>query len=102
VKDEIVKAIENVKANGVDEQVLANTKSNLKYSFAMSIDNPDAIANSICHYISLTGDPETVNRLYALYDKVTVQDVKDVANKYFVPTGLTIATISPDAEGGVN
>lgn len=102
VEDEIVKALENVKANGVDEKVLSDTKSNLKYRFAMSIDNPDAIANSICHYISLTGDPETVNRLYALYDKVTVQDVKDVANKYFVPTGLTIATISPDAEGGVN
>jgi zinc protease len=102
VKDEIVKALENVKANGVDEKVLSDTKSNLKYRFAMSIDSPDAIANSLCHYISLTGDPETVNRLYALYDKVTVQDVKDVANKYFVPTGLTIATISPDAEGGVN
>lgn len=101
VKDEIVKAIENVKANGVDEEVLSDTKSNLKYRFAMSIDNPDAIANSICHYISLTGDPETVNRLYAQYDKVTVQEVKDVANNYFVPTGLTIATISPDAEGGV-
>jgi zinc protease len=101
VKDEIVKEIENVKANGVDEQVLANTKSNLKYRFAMSIDNPDRIANSLCHYISLTGEPETVNRLYALYDKVTVKDVQDVANKYFVSTGLTIATISPDEEGGV-
>lgn len=101
VKDEMVKAIENVKINGVDEEVLANTKSNLKYRFAMSIDNPDRIANSLCHYISLSGDPETVNRLYALYDKVTAKDVTDVANQYFVPTGLTIATISPDAEGGV-
>jgi zinc protease len=102
VKDEIIKAIENVKANGVNEKLLSETKSHLKYNFAMGIDNPSAIANSLCSYITLTGDPESLNRLYALYDKVTVDDIKMVIEKYFVPTGLTIATISPDAEGGVN
>jgi len=101
VKDEIVKAIENVKTNGVDEEILAKTKSNLKYSFAMGIDNPSRIANSLCHYIMLTGDPESLNRLYALYDKVRIEDVKMVAKKYFTPNGLTIATITEDAEGGL-
>lgn len=101
VKDEIVKAIENVKKNGVDEQILAKTKSRLKYSFAMSIDNPSTIANSLAHYIYLTGDPESLNRLYAMYDKVTVDDVKAAATKYFIPAALTIGTISADAEGGV-
>lgn len=102
VKDEIVKAIEDVQQNGVDEEVLKNTKSNLKYRFAMQIDNPDAIANSLCHYIQLTGDPETINRLYAQYEKVSVEDIKKVANKYFTPSGLTVATISEDETGGVN
>jgi zinc protease len=101
VKDEVVKALQNVQANRVDEKLLADTKSNLKYSFAMRIDNPDAIANTLCHYIALTGDPETINRVYDLYDKVTVDDVKATAAKYFIPTGLTVATISEDAEGGV-
>ncbi len=77
VKDEIVKAINDVKENGVDEKILSDTKSNLKYSYAMGIDNPDAIANSLAHYIMLTGDPESLNSLYALYDKVTVEDIKD-------------------------
>lgn len=101
VKDEIVKAIENVKANGVDDKLLSETKSHLKYSFAMGIDDPSAIANSLAHYTALTGDPESLNRLYNLYDKVTVDDIEMVAKKYYVPTGLTIATISSDAEGGV-
>lgn len=101
VKDEIVKALNEVKHNGVDEKVLVNTKLRLKYSFAMSIDNPTTIANSVAHYIYLTGDPESLNRLYALYDKVTVEDLMMVAKKYFVPSSLTIATISADAEGGV-
>ena len=101
VKDEIVKAIDSVKTNGVDEKLLQDTKSNLKYSFAMSIDNPDAIANSVAHYIYLTGNPESINKLYAMYDKVTVVDLKMVVNKYYVKKGLTIATISADENGGV-
>ena len=67
----------------------------------MNIDNPDAIANSVSHYIYLTGDPESLNRSYALYEKVTVDDLKKAAKKYYVETGLTIATISPDEKGGV-
>jgi len=98
VKEEIIKAVENVKKNGVDLKVLQDTKSNLKYSFAMGIDDPDAIANSIAHYIYLTGDPESLNRLYALYDKVTVEDVINAAKKYFVPEHLTTATISPTVD----
>lgn len=101
VKDEIVAAIEEVKVNGVDQKTLNRTKSNLKYNFAMGIDTPDNIANSLSHYIQLTGDPESLNRLYSLYDQVTVDDVKMVANKYFVPTGLTVATISEMEVGGV-
>jgi len=101
IKDEIVKAIENVKINGVDKNILSKTKSNLKYSFAMGIDNPSRIANSLCHYIMLTGDPESLNRLYALYDQVTVEDVKMVAEKYLTPNTLTIATITDDEEGGL-
>ncbi|MCH7770006.1 MAG: insulinase family protein [Bacteroidetes bacterium] len=101
VKDEIIKAIDEIKKNGVDEKLLTETKSNLKYSFAMSIDNPDAIANSIAHYIYLTGDPESINRLYAQYEKVTNEDIKMVVNQYYVKNGLTIATISADKEGGV-
>ena len=67
----------------------------------MSIDNPSTIANSLAHYIYLTGDPEALNKLYAMYDTVTVDDIKRIASKYFVPSGLTVSTISADAEGGV-
>ncbi|PCI75943.1 MAG: peptidase M16, partial [SAR86 cluster bacterium] len=101
VKDEIVNAIDAVRTDGVDLATLNSVKSNLKYSFAMSIDNPAAIANSLAHYIMLTGEPESINRLYAQYDRVSVDDLKDVAAKYFVESGLTIATISEDDVGGV-
>jgi len=101
VKDAIVAEIEKVKKEGVSQADLDRAKSNLKYSFAMNIDTPDNIANSLSHYIQLTGDPESVNRIYLQYDKVTNEDIKMVAQKYFVSKGLTIATISGMETGGV-
>ncbi|HEY6435102.1 MAG TPA: insulinase family protein, partial [Ignavibacteriaceae bacterium] len=101
VRDQITIAIEEIKKNGVDQVILEETKSNLKYSYAMSIDNPDAIANSLSHYIYLTGDPESINKAYLLYDEVTIEDIEKVANKYYVDNALIIATISSDENGGV-
>jgi zinc protease len=101
VMSEIEKAIAGVKTEDVDSALLERTKSKLKYGFAMGIDTPGAIAQSLGHYIQLTGDPESINRLYALYDKVTVEDIKMVANKYFNPDHLTIATISDDELGAL-
>ena len=101
VMGEIDKAIDRVKTEDVDAALLERTKSNLKYGFAMGIDTPGAIAQSLGHYIQLTGDPESINRLYALYDKVTAEDLKIVANKYFNPEHLTIATISDDELGAL-
>jgi len=98
---EIEKAIEKVKTQDVNPEILASTKSNLKYTFAMGIDTPGSIARSLSHYIQLTGDPESINRLYALYDKVTAEDVRMVANKYFNMDHLTIATISDDELGAL-
>ena len=99
VKGEIEKAIAKVQTQGVEPALLDRTKSHLKYSFAMSIDTPSAIANSLSHYIQLTGDPESINRLYAMYDRVSAADVQKVAQHYFKPEHLTIATISDAATG---
>ena len=101
VMEEIEKAIAKVKKEDVDEELLQRTKSNLKYGYAMGMDTPGAIASSLSHYIQLTGDPESVNRLYALYDQVTLDDIKMVANKYFKPEHMTIATISEDELGAM-
>jgi len=100
VANEIFSTIEKLKTNGVDKKVLDKTKSNLKYSFAMGIDSPTSIANSLAHYIQISGNPETVNKVYTMYDKVTIDDIKMVAKKYFTKDGLTISTISEDELGG--
>ena len=101
VKDEIAKVLENAKTVPLDPKKLADTKSNIKYSFAMRLDSPDQIANSLAQYIWLTGNPESLNNYYALYDKVTAADIMAAAKKYFNFNAMTIATIGPGDEGNV-
>jgi zinc protease len=101
VKDEIVKTLEKAKTTIVDDNTLAETKMHLRNSYAMSIDNPTSIAESLSHYTWITGDPESLNRLYSQYEKVTANDLMMVAKKYFNANTLTVGTIGPNETGGV-
>jgi len=101
VKEEIDKALELIKTQPVDEVLLSQTKSNLKYSAAMNMDSPSSIAGSLTFYIWLTGNPESLNNIYKSYDKVTPEDIIRAAKKYFVADHLTISTISSKKEGGI-
>jgi len=97
VKDQIITAIEKAKTTPADATILADAKSRLRYSFAMGMDSPTNIAEAISSYIWVTGDPESINNAYVMYDNITAQDIMNVAKKYYINTGLTIATISGDA-----
>ncbi|MAX24277.1 MAG: peptidase M16 [Phycisphaeraceae bacterium] len=96
VKNEIDELIEKLKSEPVDSVELEQTKSHMKYGYAMNIDNPDAIANSLAWQVWLTGNPATVNKTYANYDKVTPEVIMDVANRFLVSSKLTVSTISSD------
>lgn len=97
VRDAIFAEIEKRKKTPVDEQLLADTKSHMRYSFAMRLNNPDNIATTLGHYLQLTGDPETVNRVYDLYSRVTAEDVMAAAVKYFRIDNRTVVILT---EGG--
>jgi zinc protease len=96
VKDEILKELTKLKTVPVSQEIVDETKMRLKYSFAMGMDSPTNIAEALSYYIWVTGDPESINRAYAMYDKITPQDIMNMANKYYLTSTLTIATISGD------
>jgi zinc protease len=101
IKDELQRTLEEAKTKPIDPKKMADIKSFLKYSFAMRLDSPDQIAGSIGQFVWLSGNPESLNNYYALFDKVTARDIMNAAKKYFVPESLTISTIGPNATGGV-
>ena len=96
IKEEMMKALEKAKTVPFTKSEIDEAKMRLKYSFAMGMDSPGRIAESLSYYTWVTGDPESLNRAYAMYDKVTAEDMMAAATKYFKPETLTITTISPD------
>jgi zinc protease len=98
VSDAIMAAIEDAKAKPVSAERLASVKAHMKYEFAMGLDNADHIANMMATYIELTNDPESVNAFYALYDKVTADDITSVAKKYFTENNKTTLVLKNQAQ----
>jgi zinc protease len=96
VKDRITETLEKAKIENPDLKAMEAARMNIKNSFRMRIDNPTAIAENLSFFTWLSGDPESLNRYYANYDKVTPADLQRVAKKYFTPERLTIGTISPN------
>lgn len=94
VRDQIYAAIERAKTTPVSAEKLAEIKSFLRYSYALGLDNADAIARSIAHYVQITGEPDAVNRVYDMYEKVTPEDIMMVANKYFSPNNRTVVLMT--------
>jgi len=94
VQSAIEKALDDLQSTPIAAERLDKVKSHLKYSYAMGLNTAGAVARNLAHYIALTGDPEAVNRVYAIYDRITPQDVQAAARKYFVRTGRTVVTLA--------
>ncbi len=102
VKQAILQTLEDAKTKPVSAERLNAIKSHVKYDFAMSLNNPDRVANILAVYISLTGDPQTVNRLYATYEGVTAGDIMAAAQKYFSPENRTTLLLTQQKTQEVN
>ena len=98
VRDAIIAEIDRMKIESVDEATLAATKSHMRYAFVRGLDNPASVAETLGHYLQLTEDPETVNRVYRLYDAVTAEDIRRLATTYFPESNRTVATLTPEGQ----
>lgn len=102
VRVRLLEEVDRVTAELAEAERLEATKSHMKYRFLLSLDTADSVANTMAHYLSLTNDPQTVNRVYELYDRVTAEDVRRLAKEYFRPNNRTIVTLeqAADVKGG--
>ena len=97
VRAAILDQVERLHTEPFDEERLDATKSHMKYRFLMGMDNANSVASSLSHYLALTGDPQTINRVYELYDAVTPESLNEVARKYLKTESRTTVTLEPAA-----
>lgn len=97
VRQALLAEVNRVSEEPVSEGELAATKSHMKYDFLLRMDTAEAVAETMAHYLSLTNDPATVNRVHALYDQVSAESVRELARRYLVPESRTIVTLTEAA-----
>jgi len=96
VRRRIAAALAEAAKTPIDSARLDTIKSHLRYAFANSIQSPDAVANMIAQTVAITGRPESVNELYAAFDRLTLADLQRVAQRYFLPANETVITLETE------
>ena len=98
VRQQILKTYQRYATEPVPQAELDSTRSRLRYGFALAMNSSEAIASSLAGYIGLRRTPLTIDKLFALYDTITPEDIRDMAAKYFVDSHRTIVTLSTKKE----
>lgn len=93
VRDQILATLDGFRKAPMPGPRLEAVKSHLRYRFALSLDNSQSIAATVARYVALRRTPETINRLYETYARITPEDVQAAALKYFTDNARTIVTL---------
>ena len=99
IKNEILKTYEKYKTDLIPQKQLDETRSRLRYGFVLGMNSNDAIAGTMARYISLKRSPETIDKLFALYNSITPEDIRNTAKKYFKETNQTTITLATKTGG---
>ena len=94
VRDEIVKTYQTYTKDLIDQKQLDETRSRMRYGFVMGMDSNDAIAGTLARFVALRRSPETIDKLFALYDSITPEDIRAAAAKYFIEKNQTVVTLA--------
>jgi zinc protease len=100
VREQVLATLKRYTQEQIPQAKLDATRSRLRYSIALQMDSSTAIAGTLAPYIALRRTPETMNKLFALYEQVTPEDIRAAAARYFVERNRTIVTLSTKTGNG--
>jgi len=93
VREQILATFKSFTDEPVSQAKLDATRSRIRYEFALAMDSSSAIANIVATYVGLRRTPETINKLFSLYQQVTPEDIRAVADQHFTDNNRTIVTL---------
>lgn len=94
VRDEIIKTYQRFATEPVPQKQLDETRSRQRYAFSMAMDSNDAIAGTLAQFVALHRSPETIDKVFALYDSITPEDIRAAAQTYFAEKNQTVVTLA--------
>jgi zinc protease len=97
VREQVLATFARFTKETVEQTKLDATRSRMRYSFALRMNSSPAIAAALAPYVLLRRTPDTINRVFAVYQEVTPQDIRAMAAKYFTGNNRTIVTLATKA-----
>jgi zinc protease len=98
IESTVYDELEKVKAQSVSDQELEKAKNILLATFYRQMKTIDGRANTLGTFEVFFGDYNKLFSAAADYGKVTKDDVRRVAHRYFGEKNRTVATLAPEAE----
>ena len=93
IKEQINKICEE----GITENELKKAKKKLKASFAENSETVSDIAENIGFYMTVCNKLEYVEEYINIIDKITAEDIKNIAQKYINTNYATISILMPES-----
>ncbi len=93
VEQDIQQTVERFREELVDETLLSDTKSNMRYGFLMGLETAQNVAFAMMTSVVNTGGIEAVNDYYRTLDSITAEDVREAARRYLMENGKTVVTM---------
>jgi zinc protease len=82
IKEEILKEINNLIANGITDDELQRSKNSIKSSYIYSLQKLDTVIDHMNHYNFFLGEPDSFLFDIKRYEEVTKEDVIAAAKKF--------------------
>ena len=98
VEKAIYEEIEKIKKEGVSDKELQKVKNQEVIGFYNQVETINGKSNNIGTYEVFFGDYRKMFDAPALYNKVTVDDIKRVANTYFTKNNRTVGILKSNTE----
>ncbi|MEO8427128.1 MAG: pitrilysin family protein [Verrucomicrobiota bacterium] len=94
VRDQIVGTFKRYTTEPIPDSKLNDTRAHLRYGTALGWTSSGAIARFLAPFVALRRTPETVDKLFSLYDRVSPEAVRELAARYFTEKNRTIVTLA--------
>ena len=94
----LLEELDRLKSEAVGEEELQKIKNQIQTDFLRRLDSNSRLAFWLSYGQSLFGDWRYILERMKSYDKVTAEDVRRVARKYFIPRNRTVATLVKSTE----
>ena len=100
VLKELQAQLDRIKTEGVTAEELTRAKRQWARDYILSRETVQQKALHLAHAVVIHDDIKTADGEFDLFQNVTIEDVKRVANTYFTPESRMLLTILPKSGAG--